>query len=435
LSNNDRHAIAPALSRRSVFSWTLRANVRATVFVIAQLAPFAATLHAQTVKTDLWQTYMDAALSSDQTNDFQTEAIILHAAFDYANQNDQNDQRPAMTRLPLMLAYIELGRKDLWDPLTKTGLNIDVGELDDRVGAFIFSIGNFGSSYDSRWQAHQNDKSTDDFLQNARMYGAKNSYKIEVALRTKLERGDEVGLALAMANVGLIYRHDIDYNCAIYDYDRGFQAFSDFQRKRDAVNRAGTLFDVEQTPALILDQNQSGQPITAQQVYIVILAGMELRDSAASLIHSTTNTPSPTNDELSTTCDSFGPPATTPAAVGFEAKVTRASQYFAAALKLTEQLQKDWPGNPIFDDIYLRIASLYQTEYEWRQTHPNEYPDALQKARNAYDKSLSNAAVSLGPKTDFVQGVASDYASFLLEAQQSADAKKIEAQYGVTARN
>lgn len=369
---------------------------------------------------------MEAAQASNQAGDFKTEAIILADALDFAKLNDSQGQRPALTRIPLMLAYGELDRKDLIKPLAAEGMHIDVSNLDSRFNDYIGTVDNYASSYYDRWIAHQNDTSADDFKQDVRFYGAKNSYRIEIALRTKLRPDDEIGLASAMALVGLVYKRNADFDCAGYDYGRAFQSFLDFQQKRDAMTIAGGRFSTASA-----DQSTTGQAVIDTQVYLVVAAANEMTEAAAEHLQPTSSNSSAAKIDLSAECDNFGPPAQTPPAIDFDAEIGRASAYFDALLKLTSELHSHWPSHPIFGAVDRGLAGLYQVEFEMSKVHPQRYPGSLAKARKNYEESLSIFTHSAGANSQIVHDVASDYIGMLLDAKLPNDAKTVEQRYGI----
>jgi hypothetical protein len=394
-----------------------------------------ASARAQAPAKNLWQTYMAAALGSNQSDDFKVEAIALNAALAFAMQHDAQGLQPALTRLPLMLVYAELDRKDLIKPLADQGMHIDVSDLDKRFDDYISTVDNYASSYYDRWKAHVDDKPGDDFKQGVRFYGAKNSYRIEVALRTKLRLGDEIGLATAISQVGLVYSKGADLDCAGYDYGRAFQTFLDFQQKRDAMTAAGGRFSVGNPTTPTAEQSTMGQAVMDTQVYLVLIAAMAMKDSALETLNSRTDGSPPTNSELASKCDNFGPPARTAPAVGFDARISRVSEYFDIVLTLTSELRKRWPGNPVFGTLYNDMGLLYQMEFERSQMHPDQYPGMLVKARDAFEKSLAILTDSGGTKSQSVHAVAANYVDLLIKAKLPDEAKKIEDRYGVAPSN
>ena len=406
----------------------------ATAIGCAVLA-WPAPLRAQPPKQDLWQTYMDAALGSNQTEDFNIEAITLNAAFAYAKQNDADGQRPVLTRLPLMLAYGELGRNDLLKPLAAQGLHIDVSNLDKLFDDYISTVDNYASSYYGRWVGHMDDKPTDNFKQEVRAYGAKNSYLIEVALRTKLRPKDEVGLATAMSQVGLVYKKSADFDCAGYDYGRAFQAFQDFQKKRDGMMTAEDRFSAGNPNTADAEQGTTGQVFVDTEAYLVMQLAMSMTTLAYRSLKPPSDDSTAAKSDLGAKCDNFGPPARMPPAVGFDALVKRADAYFSAIASLTDELHERWPDHPFFGLLSYWQADLYSVEYEMTKQKPNEYPDSLAKAREGYEKSLAIMAHAQGANSDFVRNDAKNYASLLDEAKLPDEAKKIQQRYGVPPNN
>ena len=390
---------------------------------------------AQRLPNDLWQTYMAAALANNQSDDFNVEVITLNAALAFAKQHDPKGQRPALTRLPLMLAYAELDRKDLMKPLADEGIVIDVSNLDDRLDDYIDTLWEYGLSYDNRWGAHRNDKQQDDFRQAVRYYGAKNSFRIEVALRTKFRPRDEIGLANTVSLVGLVYRHGDNMDCADFDYGRAIQTFLHYQHERDAMATLGGRFSVGEPSVTAAEQRTLGQAVIDTQVWLVLNAAISLRISAGSALNSKTDPPSPVETNLSAQCDSFGPPPLIAPATGIDAQVTRALEYFDTVLMLTSALRKHWPGSPLFAILYNQIGLTYQIEFEIRKTHPDQYPDALTKAREAFEESLAILTHSDGANSGTARIVATNYVDLLDEAGLTDEASQIKQRYHLVSNN
>jgi len=81
------------------------------------------------------------------------------------------------------------------------------------------------------------------------------------------------------------------------------------------------------------------------------------------------------------------------------------------------------------------MGLLYQMEFERSQMHPDQYPDTLAKARDAFEKSLAILTDSDGTKSQSVHAVATNYVDLLIKAKLPDEAKKIEDRYGVTPSN
>lgn len=393
-----------------------------------------AVAEAQT--RDLWQTYMDAAQASDASENFTAEAIILNAALGFANQHDRDGQRPVLTRLPLLLAYGELDRKDLMKPLAAQGLHIDVANLDDRFSDYIGTTYAYANSYMSRWDAHANDSASDAlaFAQAIRFYGTKNSFSIEISFRTKLRPDDKIGLARAMSLLGLSYKKNGYLNCAGYDYAGASQTFQDFRQTLDAMETAGNLFDVGGQTTWGVGQRTLDPAEFDTQVALLTAFQAYMMTVAYETLH-------PDTEELSTAktdwdfCSRWGPPLKTSPAVGFDAQISRALEYHNVQLSLTQQLAKYWPNNMFFGEIDSQTAELYKLEYESSLLKPGTYADSLAKARSAYEGALKILTYAAGSGAPTLGIIASHYAGLLVEAKLPAEAEKIESQYGVKPSN
>jgi len=402
----------------------------AAIAMVYVIVVGSTSARGQALAKDPWQTYMEAALASDQGDDFKIEAITLNGALAFAKAHDPRGQRPALARLPLMLAYGELDRKELMRPLAAQGLRIDVSNLDKRYDDYVGTIENYASSYYDRWNAHTDDNPSDDFKQGIRFYGMKSSYLIEVALRAKLRPGDKIGLASTMSQVGLVYKRGGDLECAGYDYRRASEMFSGFQQMRGALAWAGNRFSVGNPTTATAQQSATGQAVLDTQVYLVLALGLDMVYSADKTLHSHSSQPSMAKTDLAQ-CDGSGPPAKTPPPIGFDAQVSRASDYYHAVFELARELHEHWPTHPFFGLLDFRFADLYGLEFEMSKMHPGKYPDSLAKARSAYEDSLAIFTHAEGPNSRFLHTVAVSYVDLLIEAKLNDEAKKIEDRYGV----
>lgn len=170
-------------------------------------------------------------------------------------------------------------------------------------------------------------------------------------------------------------------------------------------------------------------------MYLVLAAAIALRISASRALNSKSDPPSPAKTNLSAECDSFGPPALIAPAAGIDAQITRALEYLYMALKLTSELGKHTPRIPLFGILYNQIGLAYQIEFEIRKTHPDQYPDALTRAREAFEESLAILTHSDGPNSDSVRIVATNYVDLLDEAGLPDEARQIKQRYHLASNN
>lgn len=370
---------------------------------------------AQAPSMRLWQTYINAAQASDRAGDFKDEAITLNVALAFAKQYDANGQRPLMTRLPLMLAYIELERKDLWQPLAKQNLRIDVGHLDATMNDYIAILNDFGSNYYNRWQAafRPGEK---DFRQTARLYGAKNSLRLEIALREKLEPGDSDGLALNTEFLGRVLSRTGGVECSSdedvhrpYDnnaiaqgaYAVALAELHSAQKRLDIVTAMSSRFSVvEQNDAI----EEKG--VNANLLYVLVV-------DARQTVYCAWDSFKRKDDK------------------SFAAQVKRATELYAETTHLAGQLFKYWPRNPLIGTMYYDLAWFYYVQFEMSKLHAGQFPDSLLQSESAYEKALDIFEYTKGPNFPILHSVATDYVALLVETKQLDKAKKLEQRYGI----
>ncbi len=390
--------------------------------IVARPAPS----RAQAPSKDLWQSYMSAAQASDKDSDTSTEAVALNLALAFANQHDAQGQRPALTRLPLILAYFAMQKQDLWPPLRDQGIAIDVKNADDQLNEYIDTLDNYGFSYYDHWIASTNIEPKD-----YRRLGAEFSFRREVALRQKLRPGDEVGLASATSLVGLIFKKAGEVDCTDFEYGQAIDTFLDNQQRRDAMATLGNRFSVGQPATASAEQITMGQAIADTQVYLLLDAGVVLMTRASQSLDAKSDNAPAANVDLASKCDDPAAQGRSAAASDFDAQISRASSYFDTVLALTSELRRYWPRHPIFGLVNYRLASLYQLEFKAAKTRPDRYPDALSKSREAYDQALAILAYSDGMDSSYVRSIASDYVDLLNEANLPDEAKQVAQRYGI----
>lgn len=388
-------------------------------FALAALLAFAlaltaspSTCRAQAPSKDVWQTYMDAAAAADQDGDFKTEAITLARALAYAKTHDAQGQRPILSELLLMLAYIELDETDLWHELAKEKFKIDIGNPGPSMREFIPTLDRFGWSFYDRWKAHVNDTTEQPIKQEARGYGAQNSFRLEVALRQKLMSDDPDGLAIAHASLGLVLSKLGTLRDADSEYSSAIELIRDSRTRRNAIPTMSALFGVGD-PRLA----NAELGITANEAAVFFLTAGRLVAAADGLLQSgedAADAKSPKN------LDQF-----------FDTQIGRALELYKEMEALTSEASKFWPHHPFFGRLNAEFAWLYATEFRMTKTHPGRYPDSLSNAKQRYERALAIFEAASGPNSTDVQNRAIDYVALLVAADQTEEAKKVAQRYGV----
>jgi tetratricopeptide (TPR) repeat protein len=371
------------------------------VWTAMSLAITAAPVRAQVPSKDLWQIYMNAAQVADAAGDFKIEAIALARAFAFAKQHQVDSPRPVLSQLLLMLAYIELGRKDLWESTAKERLRINVGRLEPAMRDCIATIDRYGWSYYNRWKAHAQDQSGDAFMQTGRLYGAENLFRVEIAFRQKLMADDREGLAMAQTSLALVLSKEAKFRESNDAYNKALQQFRGSRAKLTAMAVQSTLFSVGD-----MSSTHAEQTITETQIGVMLLMARNLvASSEDSLTHK--------RDDA------------------FATQVRRALALYTEVESLTEDVRKYWPRQPFFGVLDYDLAWLYRTEFMMTKTHPDRYPDSFSKAKDAFERALAIFEYSKGLNSAEVRNVASAYVTLLMAAGQTDEAKKLGRHYGI----
>jgi len=387
--------------------------VLAALLVLAlALTASPSTCGAQAPSKDIWQTYMEAAAAADENGDFKTEAITLARALAYAKTHDAQGQRPILSLLLLMLAYIELDETGLWHELAKEKFRVDVGNLGPSMREFIPTLDRFGWSFYERWKAHVNDTTEEAIKQEGRGYGAQNSFRLEVALRGKLMSEDPDGLATAHASLGLVLSKLGTLRDADSEYSSAIDLIRDSRARRNAIPTMSSLFSVGD-PRLASEE----LGITANESAVFFLTAGRLVAATAGLLQNgegAADAKSPKN------LDEF-----------FDTQIGRALELYKEMEVLTSEASKFWPHHPFFGRLNSELAWLYATEFRMTKKHPGRYPDSLSNAKQRYERALAIFEDASGPNSTDVQNRATDYVALLVAADQLDEAKKVAQRYGV----
>jgi tetratricopeptide (TPR) repeat protein len=361
----------------------------------------ASPSRAQTQPKDLWQSYMEAAVAADTAGDFKTEALVLGRAFAFAKQHDPQGQRPVLSQLPLMLAYIELDEKDLWQTIAKEKFRIDVGNLGQGMTDYISTLDSYGWSYYGRWKAHLADSSEKEaFKQTGRLYGAENSFRVEIALRNKLVSDDLDGLGSAEGSLGLVLSKRQRFSESDDAYNKAVQQLRGSQAKLVAMPTLSALFSVGD-PGLSMAE----RTVRETQIDVMLL-------TASNLVASS-------QDSITQKRDA-----------DFATLTERALALYEEIRDLTKDVSQFWPRHPFFGFLNYNFAWLYRTQFMMTKMHPDRYPDSLAKAKESFERALAILQYSKGPNSPDVHNIASDYMNLLEVADLPDEAKNLGQRYG-----
>jgi hypothetical protein len=383
-----------------------RASTLAILIAVA-LTVISSRLQAgtPTPSKDLWQSYMEAALQADKAEDFKTEALILANAVSLAKSHDATEQRLLLSQIPLMLAYVELGREDLWRPILKDISGKHLGDPDETMRSYISIFREYGWSYYDRWKQHQDDTSEDSFKQQGRLYGAEIAMRAEVTLRQTLLSDDEAGLGEAEASLGLVLTKKSDSSGSEEAYNQALQHLRGSGMKRATMQTLSDLLSIGD-PKLA----DSERSVEQTQIDVLFLTVRNLVESAQSSLKDKQE------DQ-------------------FASQVGRASALLEEVSATTADIRKRWPRHPFFGILEAQIAWLHQTEFAMTKMHADQYPDAFAKAKDAFERSIAIIEYSKGPKSQELRTVATSYLELLIAAGQTDQANRLAQRYGVRPDN
>jgi hypothetical protein len=355
-------------------------------------------------KPDLWQTYMSAAASANSDDDFETQAVLLRRALDYARSHDAKGPRLTLAVIPAMLAYIELDKEQLAKAINPGELRLDLSTVDESLKQFIYTLRRFGSTYDDRWKKRIDVKEDAD-KETERQSGAESLLNAEVAFRKKLLPEDADGLAEAQALLGMAVarRNPGDSQKPLSEAMENFRVAQQRRSAMDAITRHH--FDVADagTGGSSADV---GTNLKSSQLYAMVIALQYVIRTARDSL-----------DEKKFDV--------------FQSQIDLATELHAEVSRATSRMGLSWPRSPTFGVLARSLGELYATEYQMTKIGPKEYPESFTLANDAFERAVTIYAYTHGPTSDNVRYVVSEYADFLRAADRNDEAARLEERYRI----
>lgn len=358
-------------------------------------------------RPDFWQTAMSAAAEAQEAADFETEAILLRAAFADAQAHDSHGPRQILTWLPLLLAYKELEKENLWRPLEQRKPDNKFGTVDKGVADYVVTLRKFADSYDDGRQSPRDNEKESSFKRKRddRAYGAEQSYEWEILLRDDLMPEDELGLAVAQARRASVVasrgRDSIDlFTAAVRHYRHA-------QDKQNAAVATDRRFTVSESGSSV----ESYEAGSTNLVMISLLAAeYSLKDADRILEKAKLSSEHKLPDE-------------------FYAKLDLAATF------LTQQhravFKPSWPNQPAVGWIHWHFGWLHRTEYRSTKIDPTRFSNSLEEAKSAYETALEIFEHSSGHSSSETGTIANEYRELLRDAGKCNEAADVQMRYGL----
>ena len=351
---------------------------------------------------DLWQTYMSAAARANSSGDFETKAVLLARALDVAQSHRAHNLRPmltTLTKIPLMLAYVEQDKEALWKPIAEAGtFRLDVGPLDMSMKPFIFTARRFGNAYDDRWRRNQREPG---FKQRARLYGAEHLLRVEAAFRKKLMPENETGLAEAQALLGMVIaRRSAQDSQEPFREAIGY--FETVQQRRSRIDAVTRRFSVARDDADVTVDD--GANLESNQFFAMTLAMRNILAVAEDSL---------TKKDLKS----------------FQSAIAAANDLRVEITRATSRIRSSWPRSPTFGQIAVYSAWMYSAQYKGTKLDPKLFPDSFAQGKAAFEEALSIYGYNYGPTSELVRTVARDFANLLRTAGRNDEAAELEKRY------
>jgi tetratricopeptide (TPR) repeat protein len=135
---------------------------------------------------DLWQTYISAAASANDRNDYVTSEALLRAALDVALATDPDGLRPQLTALLLQIAYADLNQIE---EVHKLGaIRFDLAKADQGLLSLTRQYDRLAMTFYSRWSRLPDSPATeqDRTAKDLTLEFAVRCLRVEVALEKRL---------------------------------------------------------------------------------------------------------------------------------------------------------------------------------------------------------------------------------------------------------
>jgi tetratricopeptide (TPR) repeat protein len=358
---------------------------------------------------DLWQTYMRAASLAEEIDDFEISAILLRNARVLARTYGALSERPELSRLLLMLTYLELREDDpLWKSVRDEGpLKIDVSQFDPSLADFASALDGFGSNYYNRWKKRSLEKNISGLKRVAPLYGAKNCYAVESAIRQKLTPAADEQIANTLGLQALAtWRSDGMTEPADELFDKAIDRFGKALRQHNSMSRGSDFFRVGAS------RSSQGVPWLSENLISVMIESAIAHIDAA-------------RDNLEK--KKFQE---------FDANVKKAEKLDTQLEQASGNMTASWPSHPFFGLLHREFGILRFVQFDRAKADPS-YDNASRlkaEAKKEFEAALANFEYSKGHKSDDAKGVASWYVEFLHSAGETAEAKQIEERYGIMAQ-
>jgi hypothetical protein len=355
---------------------------------------------------------MTAAQRAGADKDFATEAILERAALGLAEAHDPQSMRPALTRFPLTIAYIMLDRDDLWRAAGLASFGHPEREIDARLRDYIGTLHDFAVKY-REYQNAIPDSERDQRPFRVFHYGATRAFEYEVMLRARLVPDDLDLLARAEAYLALSVGWT-DARGAEKPYSEAIHHFADAQLRRDMLEMASNRFAMDsdepdgaaslaaatgkyRSPNISLDQVTT---IFLEGENLVWLVGQHMKDTVVPEQRGANPIVVDKSSDLA------------------DQELGRAEELYTQLQRSMAVLERSWPHNPMVANLDKHFAELYAMEFKLTKRGSRNYPDSLQRAKEAFERALCAYTDSRGKDSSEVTGTAGEYVSLLLDAGQ-----------------
>ncbi|MFI4986645.1 MAG: hypothetical protein ACHQF3_04330 [Alphaproteobacteria bacterium] len=361
------------------------AGIAAALFVLAGGWPLWA---AAATPEELWQSYLDAAVEANVSDDFTSAEALLKAADDVARQRDANGPRAALTRLVLDFVEVELEKRPPEDIISRQGLAPDLAGAETALLPAADSFARLANNYYHRWEDldPDRDSAAERAKAKLRLREAEICRLVALAMQKKLLLAGDVAIASTMALYGVVLSDEDRLDEAKENYRAALDIWAAADRKNAQLMEGSRRFSLNQGRTAG-DAKGGNDPLLVKffLAQADMTTGYQLRN---------------------------------------EKKVLEAARDFKEAeealLEVIAIYDKDWPDRLATGYRYYQLARLYS----WQEGRLRDAEDKFRRALAIYE------AVE-GKTSDDVATIVERLAAVLRQEQDEDRARALETAYGV----
>jgi tetratricopeptide (TPR) repeat protein len=325
----------------------------------------------------LWDTYMTAAAAANQQNDFRNAVVLLNSAVQLAQQMGPEEPRILLSRMMLLLTYVDLNDRESVAKLAPLTSRFDLTRIDGSLLPGSRILGKIGMTYYGRW------KRASDSPNRLYLAEAERCMLLQWAIQQKVLPKQDLDFARTLTSYGAVLSFAGKLDDAAKKFQQALEAWKAHEEFISQREENSKRYSVSTRIGPRLDQ-VSEEPLG-------VLGGLAVAYK-----------------ELG---DQYGK----------SSREQEASAAYAQSEALWIQLLKawgsTWPNHQTVASAHSWVADLYRQNTKYT------------KAREHYEKSLDLYEALEGPRGPNVLYVAEALAGLLRKMNHERKAQELEQRY------